>query len=268
MKHKKFLGIPIIGIISFFLVMALAGGAVLGAWAFSQSNPGQIVIKGSGVGLFTDSACTQALSPSTTLNYGELRNSGNSTVTINLWLKATGTDAIKPTLAVTGLPAYISLFSGATQISATPTPLYTPASATFTPTVPAINSSILGAINASATAIVLTNVSATPSGDLPTPAAPWWFKFSDNGEIVRVTNFDIPTVTATCVRGQGSTTATAHSAGAAISFGSLVVVTEVPLAPGAILPVSLQLKALSDLTPYLGQTITSWQVVFVATSDY
>jgi hypothetical protein len=248
-----------LAVISVIAALVLVSSVAVSAWLFTQQNTGKIVIQGSGAALFLDSGCTQPLTPATVLDYGQLRNSSNSTITVSLWLKATGTDSIRPTIAVTGLPAYIGLFENTLgQITSTPTLLYTPASVTWAAGAYTCISD--GAITAGQTTVVAV------SGPFGTP--PTWIKFADNGEYCAVTAMDAPAKTLTIVRGQGGSTATPHASGASFTFGTLTVIPEAPLQPGEVRPVVLKLRALLDLTPYLGATVTAWQIIFTATSDY
>lgn len=258
MKHKRILGIPILAVIAVVTALACVGGGVaLGQWAFNQSNGATVVVKGSGLQVFKDAGLTQTLAPSDILAFGDVR-AGTPTATVHIYAKNIGTDPVRLKIHETGLNAALTLSDAVYgNINSTDVPLYTPASWTFTPNG---NTTTLNtAIGATDTSMVLTLtaglVSTSTGARIDTETVTWPPGTPDNNPVP-------------ITRGQGGTTAAAHSAGALVTFGSLSGTAEVPLAPGAVRDIQLKITATGDVSGLLGQTIGSWSIVLSGSSDY
>lgn len=254
MRHKKFLGIPVLAIaIGIAAVVACTGGGIiLGQWLFTQNNAATVTIKGSGAALFKDQNCTVPLLATDTLAFGDVR-AGSPTQSVRVWLKATGTDAVFAKVNQTGLDSALQLDEATYGvITGTNTNLF--AAAVFAQ----VNTLFTNAVDAVTTTI-------TCEAD-PTASASGYSIAQLGTELITYTGFDATAKTLTGVeRGAFGTIAAAHPAHNLTGIGT---VTGTPgLAAGAVLPLNFTIAAPGNLTGKLGNAV-NFSINFVASSNY
>lgn len=217
LKSKRWLGIPVIAIISTILVIIVlcaTTGVLVAQWAFSSQLSSSVTVSGSGIVLFKDLACTTAYAyPNDTLpSFGtintDIGDAPFSSGTITIWLKNTGTTNLSPVISTNLSTSGLALNEvTAGNLSSVPVSLLSVASATLTsgftgygsPTVPSqytftVSSPISGTIPTSGYAII----------GLGTPTQ----------ETIRYTGYDGTTITGI----YDITTSTTHLAGDSIIF--------------------------------------------------
>lgn len=253
---RRLLGIPI-PIIAIIAALVITSGAVAAAFLFQRTQPSVVSIKGGGVDIYQDIACTIPLGDTIVLDFGEVRTESPSDA-VTFYMKNIGTDPLYP-VATTNINSGLSLTETTYGVIAgTPVLLYTPLSYTWTPN---------GATHTLNAAMSDTAMSFTTTIGKGTTVIPCYAKI-DN-EIVHVISYSETSgyVWTLDERGAAGTTAAAHASAAVVTIGSVSETPADPLDPGEVQEVELQVAVTGDITPYLG-TAESFNVDIEVTSDY
>jgi len=247
-------------IITSILISMLLVGMTAGAlWQFNQQNASTVNVRGYGIKLFKDLACTVPLLSGDTLSYGDVFT-GESSVPINIYAKNIATESVFTSLSRsnTSFPTYLTLKSGTKTITDVKTPLYTPAGA-FGLVNPVSALTTPGLITYPvwtqvATLLILKDTASTPNGMDASQFKPSGFSYIKvDNEIIKVlwpVVVSGATSTATVVRAQCGTAAAIHYGNTPITIGTWntepVQPPAIGLAPGAILTIPLHLECAID----------------------
>ena len=259
MKAKRFFGIPGV-VLAVVLAVVLTGSAVMAAFFFTRSQPAQVVIRGGGVVMFQDAACTVPLGAAETLDFGEVRLE-TPTGVISFYLKNVGTDTLFPTIA-TDINANLNLYESTFGlIEASPVDLWIPESYTWIVGVEHTTIDLAG-VDATATRLAVTGWAEI----VPAYPLPWIMKIEN--EIIKINSYEVGSQSLTGLeRGYANTTPAAHAAGSVVNFGTVSFNSADYLDPGEVRQVALHIEAAGDLTAYLGTT-EPFSVVIEVNSDY
>lgn len=107
MKGKRFLGIPV-SIIAIVLAVMVVAGGVYAAIVITKDIPATVTIKGYGLEVYADQACTI---PLTSLSY-TLPADASATNKCDIWCKNTGTDNLWVGVASTSISGLTHCFKG------------------------------------------------------------------------------------------------------------------------------------------------------------
>lgn len=251
---RRFFGIPI-PILAVILVIVLVGGGVSAAFFFTRSQPATVTIKGGGVDVFQDSACTIPLGDTVTLDFGEVREESPSG-TVTFYVRNIGTDNLYP-VASTDINSNLILIEATYgEIGSSPVNLYTPQSYTFVPG--GTTGTLAAAMDASQTTFSLTT--GVSPGTYPTYA-------KIENEILQVTAYNPGTYTFTCQRAWGGSTAAAHATGLTVTFGALNETAGDVLEPAEVQAIALHIEVGGDISAYLGDS-EAFNVDIDVSSDF
>jgi hypothetical protein len=253
--HKRYFHIPIIALIILAVVIVMGGGAAIAQWAFHQSNQATVQVKGSSIALYSDSACTQQIANGASLGSFGIVNVDNETPTsstVTIYAKNIGLTTLSPTIAESSLATGLTLrMDTVGPIGITPVSFATVDG--FKPTAGISANMGTTAIPAGYTGGVQI---ASVVGTIPASGL-----IKIDSELFTYASYTVgppPTLTG-LVGSQHGTTPAAHAAGTAIAFG-----TWGPLggmAPGAVIPIALNLTAPTGTVSLISSTPYSFNVL-------
>jgi uncharacterized membrane protein (DUF441 family) len=236
-------------------MIAMGGGAIIAQWAFHQSNQATVEVKGSSIALYSDSACTQQIVNGASLGSFGVVNVDNETPissTVTIYAKNIGLTTLSPTIAESSLATGLTLHMATVgPIGTTPVSFATVDG--FKPTA-----GISAAMGPTGIPVGYTGgiQIATIVGTIPTSGL-----IKIDSELFTYTGYTVgppPTLTG-LVGGQHGTTPAAHAASTAIAFGTWGPMGG--MAPGAVIPIALDLTAPTGTVSLISSTPYSFNVI-------
>jgi len=265
---RKILGVPVFGIIAIVTVLAIGGGAALGAFLFNRSQEMQFRVMGGAVELYEDSGCTIPLDAGTQLQGGDIRFDDGGGTPVTIYAKNEGTDSLLPVMSIDDLPAGVSLVCNAEAVGGSGDPLVL-WSAEVINSIGVLTGVTGQTTLAAAIDDVQTNIPlATGAPGTPEALIGTYLDFP-TGEVCEIVDLIDGGVTVIVIRGSGAYQSTVAS-GAVVRFGASMTPADITpadyLDPSEVLSLTLSLAA--DETAVANEDTQSAHIDIAVTSSY